>query len=346
MLVVDGATGGSVTSVGGVTVGNSDTGEMTIRKGGVVTVAGGAGTVTLASNAGSTGTLNIGTSGGGTTAGTLNAGVVNGGAGTAVINFNQTNSTTFAPQITGSIAVKQLGTGTTILTATNTYAGTTDVTAGALVVNGALTGGAVVTVDSGATLAGTGAIAPALNQSIFINGTLNVGDPTVAVTASVLGLTTSGAGSMVMGAGSFIQVNLLAGAGLGDNSGTSTAADILNLHGQMNATAGGTLVIGNPNLMSAFAGGDQWKVLELNSAGPNAGSVTGTLAVNDSSLALATGLYGSFNQTTGIYSILDLRPQLSAANSGLPIAMANIQALIAGGQTVLNDINSELGDKG
>lgn len=40
------------------------------------------------------GTLNVGTGGAG---GTLNAAVVDGGGGTAVVNFNHTGTTTFAP---------------------------------------------------------------------------------------------------------------------------------------------------------------------------------------------------------------------------------------------------------
>ena len=51
-----------------------------------------------------------------------------------------------------------VGGGTLALTATNTYTGTTTVTAGTLEVDGAILSSSGVTVDSGATLAGSGAV--------------------------------------------------------------------------------------------------------------------------------------------------------------------------------------------
>ena len=98
--------------------------------GGLVAVNSGNGTVSLACSAGSTGTLNLGNGG---SAGTLNAGLVNGGQGVATVNFNHTGDSTFAPQLTGSLSVNKLGTGTTTLTGSNNYTGETNVSAGELV---------------------------------------------------------------------------------------------------------------------------------------------------------------------------------------------------------------------
>ncbi len=196
-----------------------------------------------------------------------------------------------------------------------------------------------LTVATTGTLAGSGAVEMALNRSILVNGAISVGDPTALPGAQVLSLTTSGTGAIVMGADSVILVNLYTGAGLGDNTGISTAADQLSLHGTLNATAGGTLVIGNHLVTPVFAGGDQWKVIDLNSG---AGTITGQLAVNDSALGLATGFVGSFDQTTGIYSIADIRPELTAYSSGLAMANAEGQAIISGVQTALNDVNNHL----
>ena len=196
-----------------------------------------------------------------------------------------------------------------------------------------------LTVSTTGTLAGSGAVEMALDRSILVNGAISVGDPNALPGAQVLSLTTSGTGAIVMGAGSSLFVNLYTGAGLGDNTGISTAADQLSLHGTLNATAGGTLVIGNHLVTPVFAGGDQWKVIDLNSG---AGTITGQLAVNDSSLGLATGFIGSFDQTTGIYSIADRRPELTAYSSGLAMANAEGQAIISGVQTGLNDVNNHL----
>ena len=170
--------GSTWTNSSDVTVGDAGTGLLTIQNGGVVNVGGGA-TVTLASNGGSFGTLNIGAFGGGTTAGTLNAAVVNGGGGTAVINFNQTDTTTFTPQITGSIALNQLGTGTTILTGANTYTGITNVNGGGLLVNGSLASPQVF-VHAGGLLGGNGFLAGSVSNGGWVSpgnspGTLHVG---------------------------------------------------------------------------------------------------------------------------------------------------------------------------
>ena len=261
---------------------------------------------------------------------------------TPTITANNPDGVLITSPITSAGVLTKAGTSSLTLTGTSAYTGATHVAAGSLIVNGTLTSGASFTVDSGAMLAGTGTMTPAVDQSFFINGALSVGDPLVSPTPSILSLTTTGAGAVVMGVGSAIVVDLFTGAGLGDNTAISTAADQLNLHGHLDASAGGTLAIGNPNAMSAFAIGDQWKVLELNSAGPNAGRITGKLAVDDHLLGLAYGLAGSLDQTTGIYSIIDIRAQVSVTDSGLPMANAEGQMLINAGNTVTNDLNNHL----
>ena len=66
----------------------------------------------------------------------MQAAGVDGVDGTATVNFNQTDSITFAPIISGSASVRQLGKGTTILDKDNTYTGETKVAAGQLILNG------------------------------------------------------------------------------------------------------------------------------------------------------------------------------------------------------------------
>lgn len=336
---------GSASSIGG-------SGDMTLSgaiSGAFGLTKVGAGTVILtgdnsayaSSTTISAGTLQVGNGG---ATGTLGSGAVTNNAA-LVFKRDASANSTVGNAISGTGSLTQDGANAVILTNTSTYTGATNVNSGSLVVNGSLTGGDNVTVNSAASLAGTGDIATAADKSIFINGTLNIGDPTVAAVASTFSLTTSGTGSTVLGAGSFIHLNLFTGAGLGDNTAINTAADVLNLHGTLNATAGGTLVIDNPNGLTAFAAGDKWKLIELNTGGPNAGNIISKLALNDSSLALAAGLSGTFDETTGIYTIATNwlnDAQSSAQTTGLSMANAAGQTLIMGGNTVTGDVNNHL----
>jgi len=79
-----------------------------------------------------------------------------------VVNFNHTNDIDFSPLLSGTLSVNKLGSGTTTLTATNTYTGATDVKAGTFRVNGALTSSTLVTIHNGGTLSGTGNIGGAV----------------------------------------------------------------------------------------------------------------------------------------------------------------------------------------
>jgi fibronectin-binding autotransporter adhesin len=101
----------------------------------------------------SAGTLQIGN---GSSTGTLGSGPV---VDNASLVFNRNNSYTVPNAISGSGTLTQSGTGTTILTGTNSYLGATNVSAGTLLVNGnnsAATG--AVTVALGGTLGGSGGI--------------------------------------------------------------------------------------------------------------------------------------------------------------------------------------------
>lgn len=124
-------TGGTFTSSSNNTaVGFAGNGSLTVAGNGRFVVAGGAGHLAVAHNVGSSGTVNIG---GGGAAGTIMAASIYGRAGNAAVVFNH-NSTAyaFAPQLTGTLAVSHIGPGTTILSAVNSYVGTTTITGGVL----------------------------------------------------------------------------------------------------------------------------------------------------------------------------------------------------------------------
>jgi len=100
----------------------------------------------------SAGTLQLGNGG---TSGSITGDVVN----NAALAFNRSDAVTFAGLISGTGTLAQAGTGTTILTANNSYAGATNVSDGTLLINGdqsAATG--ATSVASGATLGGAGTI--------------------------------------------------------------------------------------------------------------------------------------------------------------------------------------------
>ena len=194
--------------IAGFNIGNSGTGTLTIADGGNVIAP----TVTIAANAVSTGTLNIGAGAGNPAAapGTLNAPSVAFGDGTGTINFNHTSSDyVFAPAISGNGTVNVLA-GTTILTGANTYSGATNVDAGTLRA-GALntfSPNSAVTVASGGTLDLNG-----FNQTVSTGSSLNnaglVNMGTGTAPGTVL-TTTSYAGT-----GGTMAINTVLG---GDNS--------------------------------------------------------------------------------------------------------------------------------
>ncbi|MBK8091898.1 MAG: autotransporter-associated beta strand repeat-containing protein [Verrucomicrobiaceae bacterium] len=213
---------------------------------------------------------------------------------------------------THSVALTKQGAASDTLTLSNptgnTYSGPTNVSTGTLNVtntSGSATGTGDITVADGATLAGTGRIAPASGNSIYLNGDIIIGDSTLGTPiASSLTLATSGAGSTLLGATSSIGFDLFQRGG--DLSGTASASDFINLVGILDATAGGTFVLLNPTGLSGFTTGDAWKLFSLTS-----GSITGTPIIDDSALGLTGGLYGQFNSVTGIYSILGGVPEPS-----------------------------------
>jgi len=134
----------------------------------------------IASNPGSSGTLNIGRFGTNDTAGTIIAPTIAFGAGTGAINFNQSNSAAISAAISGDGSVNQLGSGATTLSASNSYTGATTVSGGRLVVDGSINN-STVTVNNGGTLAGSGSVGGiVLNLGSTINPGNSPGTQSVA----------------------------------------------------------------------------------------------------------------------------------------------------------------------
>ena len=116
------------------------------------------GVLRLGANAGSSGTLNFGTDG---LAGSLSVAVIDGGSGSATINFFQSNNLSISSDITGSIGLNQLGTGTTTLSGDNSYTNATLINAGTLLAASTNAFGSSVV-----TLTNSGSIALSTNLTI------------------------------------------------------------------------------------------------------------------------------------------------------------------------------------
>jgi len=189
----------------------------------------------------SNGTLQIGS---GSTSGALGAtsNVVN----LATLSFNRSNTITNGVGISGSGTLFQLGTGTLILTGTNTYAGLTTISNGTLQVGNGGTTGTIGSnnVQSSATLAFNRSDAITCSNLISGSGNLlQVGGGTLSLTRSstYTGGTTVSAGTLL--------VNNTSGSGTGSgsvtvNGGTLSGTGVIA--GSVTVNSGGALSPGNP----------------------------------------------------------------------------------------------------
>ncbi|MFM8763964.1 MAG: autotransporter-associated beta strand repeat-containing protein, partial [Spartobacteria bacterium] len=144
---------GGTLAAGYFLVGLEGNGTLNLT-GGVVSIGNGTGNLTLAKSAGSFGTLNLGN---GSSTGSLLAARVFGGSGTGTVNLNNNADYTFAPALAGNLTINKLGTGNLTLSGNSNYTGATTLSAGTLLVTGAL-GSSPTTVLSGATLGGNGTL--------------------------------------------------------------------------------------------------------------------------------------------------------------------------------------------
>ena len=246
----------------------------------------------------SAGTLQIGNGG---VAGSLASTTI---VDNATLAINKSNSYGLAANISGTGGLNQIGGGTTSLTGANTYAGSTNVTAGILRAgasgafspNSAFNIGSLGTLNlSGfdqtiGSLAGSGAVL--LSTAILTTGNDNTGTTYSGGIQGAGGVTKTGSGNFVLsGTSTYTGATTVNAGTLSVNGDISSSSGVtVNSGGTLGGTgnvpdvvvgAGGTLAPGNSvgtitvsgNL--TFNSGSTYAV-ELSSAGADRTNVTGT----------------------------------------------------------------------
>lgn len=182
------------------------------------------------------------------------------------------------PSATILTRIEKTGTGTWAITGASTHGGGTDILAGTLLAMntggspGSATGSGNVTVAAGATLGGIGRVAPGTGSNITVNGTVAVGDSTLAIAqAARLEIATTGSGTLTFKTGSSLALDLFHGQMLGNNTSDGTAADVMVVNGSLMIENGATLVVNNPTDMMEWAVNDSWKLFDWSGLGSRTG---------------------------------------------------------------------------
>ena len=286
----------------------------------------GAGTTTLTGTntyAGGTtisaGTLQLGN---GSTTGSITGNVTD----NAILAINRSNTFTFAGDISGTGALQQNGTGTTILSGANTYAGITNVTAGVLNIQnntglGAVTGG--VDVSGGATLALQSGITVGA-EALSISGT---GVGTNGALRNISGANTYG-GTVTLTGNARINSDADSLTLSAANSVTAGANQNLTIGGAGDGTISGTITTGTGGLTKDGAG--SWTLAGANTYSGATNVNAGTLIVNGSIANSATTV-ASGATIKGSGNVGDLTVQ-----SGATFAPGNSAGITTTGDFTLN----------
>ena len=308
--------------------------------GNFVTVAQAAGTLQIGTTtqAGSVGTGNITVTGGGTVvlvniAGdTLANNVIDTSVGAGTLNVNSARTNTISgvlSEIVGTLSLVQSGTGTTILTGANTYAGTTVISGGTLQVGnggtigqlgtGAVTNNAILTINrsDAITLANNISGTGVLNQS-------GTGVTTLSGTNTYTGATNVQTGTLKLGSngalGSSSAVTVTGVATLDLAGFSPTFASPLNLNG--NGVGGNGVLTSTGAATSTFTG--PVTLQSSSSIGGNAGGITLTNTV--------AGGVGVTLTKIGTDTLT-----INAANTYNGATLVNAGILVAGNNAALGD---------
>jgi fibronectin-binding autotransporter adhesin len=291
----------------------------------------GAGTTTLTgsnSYAGGTtisaGALQLGD---GAASGAIIGDVLNNGA----LLFNRSDDQFFAGAISGTGTVTQVGTGTTTLTADNTYGGGTTILAGTLQLGDGNTTGAIT-----GNVANDGALAFNRSDDVVFAGTIS---GTGAVTHLGSGTTTFTAGNTYSGGTTISQGTLQLG-----NGGTtgSLVGDITNngalVFSRSDALTHAGAITGVGSLTQAGTG-----VLTLTNAGSSVGNATvaaGTLALAQ---AGAFTVSGDYLTAAGATTQIAANATLGVGNVFTQVAGSTLNVDIGSAQPIISAASADIG---
>lgn len=161
--------------------------------------------------------------------GAANGSIVGNVSDNGTLAFDRSDAYSFAGLVSGAGGVAQRGTGTTVLTAANTYKGTSVVETGTLLIDGNQSGATgTTTVQNGAALGGKGIIGG--NVAVADGGSLNPGDAGATGTLTINGGLTMNSGSAMNY--QFGQANVVGGT-LND---LTVVHGNLSLDGMLNVT--------------------------------------------------------------------------------------------------------------
>ena len=196
----------------------------------------------------------------------------------------------------GTVGLTKLGTGTLLLTNTNTYSGTTTVSAGTLAANaaGAITNSPIIvnggTLTENTTNALTGSDSIAVSSgTVTLSVANNYSGSTTISGTGTLALTSAGAinGSAISYSGGTFTESAVANEITGSSSLTVTAGSLTlsqaNNYSGTTTVSGGTLVLSGSN---SSAGGTTISggTLQLNNTASDGGLASGTLTLGGGTL--------------------------------------------------------------
>ena len=233
------------------------------------------------------------------------AGTVEGASGTPTLTLGDNNATgnTFSGVIrntAGTLALTKIGTGTQILSGTNTYTGATTVSAGTLSISGSINSSATLSI-SGGTLSTTGADKLSNTAAVTVSGgTLTVGGADTVGTLTMSSGTIGGSSTLTA------TTYALSGGTVTGNLGTGTinSSGTVALNGTAGATAvnvtAGTLTLGASSAInSATTVGISAGSLVLGASNQIGDSATVTVSGGALALGSSNDMVSTFNLSSG-----------------------------------------------